>query len=466
MIRPVILCGGKGSRLWPLSREFYPKQYIALTGSQTLFQQTVGRMRLIDTLPPISICNAEHRFYVAEQLQQMGIESDIILEPISRNTAPALAVCALKDKEEDPLLLIMPSDHYIPDNTAFAAAVERACPLAENGKLVVFGVTPDSPKTGFGYIRKGTVQGNGFLVDAFVEKPDAETAQKYLNSGEYYWNSGMFLFKASVMLEELEKYAPEILSACQEALTAGISDLDFFRLDAKAFKKAPSISIDYAVMEKSERMAMVTLDTQWNDLGSWDALYDIGEKDESDNVIMGDVLTKDVQRCLLHSRNKLITAVGVEDLVVVETKDAILISKKDQVQDVKNVVDTLRDQNRNEAYYHPKVYRPWGSYEGTDCDERFQVKRLSVKPGEVLSLQKHHHRSEHWVVVKGTAKITNGDKEFLLTEDQSTYIPVGKVHRLANPGCIPLELIEVQTGSYLGEDDIVRFEDVYGREKG
>ncbi|XPV75564.1 MAG: mannose-1-phosphate guanylyltransferase/mannose-6-phosphate isomerase [Desulfovibrio sp.] len=463
MIQPVILCGGKGSRLWPLSRELYPKQYISFSDNGSLFQQSLQRAELGEgCTEPIVICNHEHRFYVAEQMQQIGVTGKILLEPEGKNTAPAAAAAALC-ADGDPLLLVMPADHQLNEGV-FKEALKNAAPLAEEGYLVTFGIAPESPETGFGYLQKGEPLQNGFKVDTFAEKPSLELAEKYVASGEFFWNSGIFLFKASAFLDELKTFSPEMFAACSAAVEKKVVDLDFIRLDSEAFAACPSDSIDYAVMERTTKCAMVTLDNaKWSDLGSWGALYECGDKDNFGNVCKGEVVLEDVHNSYLHSESRLIGAVGVKDIVVVETADAILIADRNQSQRVKQIVKRLRADNDEKAILHRKVYRPWGAYEGTDKDERFQVKRITVKPGQVLSLQKHHHRAEHWVVVSGTAKITNGDKELLLTEDQSTYIPVGEVHRLENPGCIPLELIEIQTGSYLGEDDIVRFEDVYGR---
>ncbi len=470
MIKPVILCGGKGSRLWPLSRELYPKQFLSVGGGDTLFQDTVSRARALETidaagevLRPLTICNTEHRFLVAEQLQLLGMQGEIVLEPVGRNTAPAIAVSAILCEEQDPVLLVMPADHVLKPLDAFLRSVAQALPLAEQGMLVTFGVRPDRPETGFGYIRRGAPRDDGFLVDAFVEKPDEERARQYQESGEYYWNSGMFMYKASALLAELEKFAPGIVASCRKAVASTVTDLDFVRLDKDAFAACPADSIDYAVMEKTDRCVVVPMQAQWGDLGSWSALYDAGEKDADGNVSIGDVLVQDAKGCYLHSEKKLLAAVGVEDVIAVVTEDSVLVASKDKAQQVKDVVARLKKEGREEAMVHRKVYRPWGSYESTDKAERFQVKRITVKPGQVLSLQKHHHRAEHWIVVRGTAQIVNGDKEFLLTEDQSTYIPTGNVHRLGNPGKILLEIIEVQTGPYLGEDDIVRLEDIYDR---
>ncbi len=464
MIKPVILSGGKGSRLWPLSREQYPKQYLSVGGDKTLFQQTVERIRsLKGALPPLVICSNDHRFLVAEQLQVTNMHGEIVLEPVGRDTAPAVAVAALLGDEND-LLLVMPADHVIPDNDTFLRAVRQAAELAGQGFLVTFGIPPTSPETGYGYIKAGAPEGPGYRIDTFVEKPDQETARAYLDQGTYYWNSGMFLFRASTFLEELKKFSPDMLEACRKTVQERYEDLDFVRLDEKLFASCPANSVDYAVMEKTGKGAMVPLNTAWSDLGSWSSLYDAGKKDEQGNVLLGDVLTQDTTGCYLHAEKRLLAAVGLRNIIVIETPDAILVADKDKAQQVKTVSSRLKQMKRPEAEVHSKIYRPWGAFESIDMDNRFQVKRLTVKPGQVLSLQMHHHRSEHWIVVNGTAKVTNGDREFLLTEDQSTYIPLGNLHRLENPGKIPLEIIEIQTGAYLGEDDIVRLEDVYGRD--
>jgi len=465
MLKPIILCGGKGTRLWPLSRELFPKQFSPVCSGQSLLQATLMRLSsLRDTLlPPLAICNVAHRFLVAEQFCEMDIQGEIVLEPMPRDTAPAIAVSALLSLEEDPLLLVMPADHVITDCQVLAEAVAKATILADKGHLVTFGVTPQKVHTGFGYIRCGEALETGFHVDEFVEKPDYETAVTYFDSKDYYWNSGIFLFRASTFVNELERLAPDILEACRGAIDARKMDLGFLCLDKEAFSQSPAISVDYAVMEKTDRCAMVVLEDQWNDLGSWNAIYDMGEKDECGNVCRGDVLSLDSSNCLLQASDKLLATLGVENIVAIETSDAVLIAHRDRVQDVKKMVERLREQGREEGIHHRKVYRPWGAYESMDQGYRFQVKRITVKPGQILSLQMHHHRAEHWIVVRGTAKVVNGDKEIILSEDQSTYIPLGHVHRLENPGKIPLELIEVQTGSYLGEDDIVRISDEYGR---
>jgi mannose-1-phosphate guanylyltransferase/mannose-6-phosphate isomerase len=454
--------------LWPLSRELYPKQLLPLASDKTMLQETVCRLAGLDDLAaPLVICNDAHRFMVAEQIHQLGQTPAIILEPCGRNTAPAVAMAALHARKggADPLLLVLPADHLIADVEQFQEQISKACESAEQGALVTFGIVPTAPETGYGYIRAASLAaGEGYPVASFVEKPDLATAQSYLDSGDYYWNSGMFLFRASRYLEELARFRSDILSVCEQAFANLTQDLDFMRLRVEDFAACPSDSIDYAVMEKTDRAVVYPLDAGWNDIGAWSALWDVKAHDEAGNVKLGDVLVKDVRNCYLHGTKRLIAAVGVEDLVVVETADAVLVAKRDQVQDVKEIVAQLKQGGRDEALLHCRVNRPWGAYEGIDAGTRHQVKRITVNPGASLSLQKHHHRAEHWIVVTGTALVTCGDKELLLSENQSTYIPLGEVHRLANPGRIPLEMIEVQSGSYLGEDDIVRFEDVYGRQ--
>jgi mannose-1-phosphate guanylyltransferase/mannose-6-phosphate isomerase len=469
MILPVIMAGGNGSRLWPLSRELYPKQFLTVSGELSMLQQTVARLTGMEHHAPLLICNEEHRFIAAEQIRLGGFaHSGIILEPVGRNTAPAIALAALQalknvDKDEDPILLVLAADHLIEDTSAFQTSVSKALPFAKDGKLVTFGIVPTVPETGYGYIKAGESQGDAFKVAQFVEKPDLNTAQDYLASGDYYWNSGMFLFKASRYLEELKRHSPEILLACEESMQESTPDMDFVRVNIDAFKRCPDDSIDYAVMEKTESSMVIPMDAGWSDVGSWSALWNVSEKDENNNVIKGDVISVNSANNYLHSNNKLIAVVGIDNLVVVETKDAILVAHKEQVQDVKMVVNHLKAVGRTEHKIHREVYRPWGKYDSLDVGNRDQVKRITVKPGAKLSIQMHHHRAEHWIVVSGTAKVTNGDKTILLTENESTYIPIGQVHALENPGVLPLELIEVQSGSYLGEDDIVRFEDRYGR---
>lgn len=486
MLLPVILSGGAGSRLWPLSRELYPKQLLALCGEQTMLQQTVARLDgLADVAPPLVVCNEEHRFMVAEQLRALGCGwSGLILEPVGRNTAPAVAVAALQATAggADPLLLVLPADHLIADTDSFRAVVEQALPVAEAGHLVTFGIVPDAPETGYGYIRAGkplacgqgtprptphasgpTNASTAYAVEAFVEKPDRATAEGYLAAGGYYWNSGMFLFRASSYLAELERHDPDMLAACRAAWQGIQSDLDFLRLDAEAFAACRSDSIDYAVMEKTDRAAVLPLDAGWSDVGSFTALWQTGAKDDAGNVASGDVLAIDAEDNFLHAGSRLLAAVGVRDLVVVETADAVLVAHRDEAQKVKQVVEALKARQRDETLLHRRVNRPWGAYEGIDRGERFQVKRITVNPGCKLSLQRHYHRAEHWVVVSGTALVTCGEKQITLSENQSTYIPLGEVHRLENPGKVPLEIIEIQSGSYLGEDDIERLEDQYGR---
>ncbi|MFT6913907.1 MAG: mannose-1-phosphate guanylyltransferase/mannose-6-phosphate isomerase [Motiliproteus sp.] len=467
---PVILSGGSGTRLWPASRSHCPKQFLPLVNGSSLIQDTVLRLEgLPDLAPPLVICNEAHRFLVAEQFRELGqSHSGIILEPMGRNTAPALALAALHARRngQDPLLLVLAADHVILDRAALHAAIATARAAAKTGALVTFGIVPTQAETGYGYIRaaSGTSAIEGCLaVDAFVEKPDLASAQAYVESGEYFWNSGMFLLQASRYLEELARFNPEILAACSRALDAEYADLDFIRLDEEAFRACPADSIDYAVMEKTERALMVPLDAGWSDLGSWSALWELSPKDAAGNALKGDVLISDVNNSYLSSSNRLLAAVGVDNLVVVETADAVLVAAKDRIQEVKTIVAQLKAAKRPEATDQRRVFRPWGSYEAIDRGERFQVKHIRVNPGERLSLQKHHHRAEHWILVKGTARVTCGERVFLVTENQSTYIPIGELHRLENPGKIPLDLIEVQTGAYLGEDDIIRLDDVYGR---
>lgn len=469
MILPVIMAGGTGSRLWPLSRELYPKQFLTLSGELSMLQQTVARLDGLEHAAPILICNEEHRFIAAEQIRLGGFNhSGIILEPVGRNTAPAIALSALHalsnaEQGEEPILLVLAADHIIENTDAFHTAIQQALPFAENGQLVTFGIVPTAPETGYGYIKAGDCFDAAFSVEQFVEKPDLSTAKEYLESGEYYWNSGMFLFKASKYIEALKEHAPEILVACEKSMQATSEDLDFIRVDKTAFETCPDDSIDYAVMEKSENVAVVPMDAGWSDVGSWSALWDVSEKDLNMNVTKGDVITVDSTENYIYAENKLVATVGVDNLVIIQTKDAILVANKDKVQDVKSIVNQLKASGRNEHKIHREVYRPWGKYDSIDFGKRDQVKRITVKPGEKLSIQKHHHRSEHWIVVSGTASVLNGDKTILVTENESTYIPLGTIHALENPGKIPLEMIEIQTGSYLGEDDIVRFEDRYGR---
>ncbi|MGG2099239.1 mannose-1-phosphate guanylyltransferase/mannose-6-phosphate isomerase [Stenotrophomonas sp. NRRL B-14846] len=463
-IQPVILSGGSGTRLWPLSREAYPKQFLPLAGELTMLQATWKRVAPIAARGPLVIANEEHRFVAAEQLQQVGAEpAAIILEPVGRNTAPAIAVAALEATREgaDALLLVLPSDHVITNETAFRSAVQAAAAAAEAGKLVTFGIVPTGPETGYGYIKAADGQGLR-AVERFVEKPDLDTATGYVSSGQYYWNSGMFLFKASRYLQELERFQPAMLAGSRQAWQQARRDADFTRLDKDAFTAVPSDSIDYAVMEKTADAVVIPLDAGWNDVGSWTALRDVSQQDGDGNAHQGDVIAIDCRNTYAYAQ-RLVALVGLDDVVVVETDDAVLVGKADRMQDVKTVVAQLKAEGRSEATWHRKVYRPWGAYDSIDNGERFQVKRITVKPGGTLSLQMHHHRAEHWIVVSGTAEVTRGDEVILLSENQSTYIPLGVTHRLRNPGKLPLELIEVQSGSYLGEDDIVRFEDTYGR---
>lgn len=474
-IRPVILAGGSGTRLWPLSRSLYPKQFLSLTGRETLFTQTLRRLEPLAAAgvahaPPLVVCNDEHRFLVAELLRASDAEgATILLEPAARNTAAAIAIAALEATADgdDPVLLVLPADHAIQDTTAFARAVAQGREHADDGALVTFGIHPDAPETGYGYIRAAAPEGPA-AVEQFVEKPDRATAERYLAQGGYYWNSGMFMFRAGVLLESLETHAPTILEAVRAAHAGRRSDLDFVRLDADAFAVAPAESIDYAVMEHTDRAHVIPLDAGWSDIGSWKAVHahanQAGSTDARGNAVQGDVVLHEADNSVIHASHRLVGAVGVSDMIIVETADAVLVCPADRAQEVRHLVDRLRETGRAEPDLHRRVYRPWGSYEGLDTGDRFQVKRIIVKPGGCLSLQMHHHRAEHWVVVRGTARVTRDDENFLLSENQSTYIPIGMTHRLENPGTIPLELIEVQSGSYLGEDDIVRYDDQYGRE--
>ncbi len=465
---PVVLCGGSGTRLWPLSRETYPKQFLRLLGQQSLLQQTMQRLECVEGLgDPLLVCNEASRFVVAEQLREAGIrKARIMLEPERRNTAPAIASAALQalSQHDDPLLLVLPSDHIIKDHAAFCEAIKHARSAAEEGYLITFGIKPTAPETGYGYIRAASSELESWRpVLEFVEKPNLATAEQYLESGNYFWNSGMFLFKARRYLEELELFQPEVLAACKQAVAKAEVDADFIRLDGQAYASNPDIAIDYAVMERTDRAAMVPLDAQWSDIGSWAAVWEAAEKDKNNNAVQGDVILQDCESCMVHSTSRLVTTVGMKNTIVVETADAVLVMNADQAQDTKKLVTDLIQADRREATQHRQIFRPWGSYDSIGNGERFQVKRISVKEGAKLSLQMHHHRAEHWVVVSGTARITNGERQYLLTENQSTYIPVGVTHSLENPGKVPLELIEIQSGGYLGEDDIVRFEDRYGR---
>ncbi|WP_285275392.1 mannose-1-phosphate guanylyltransferase/mannose-6-phosphate isomerase [Halopseudomonas bauzanensis] len=468
MLQPVIMAGGSGSRLWPLSRQLNPKQFLPLAEPQlTMLQATIKRLDGLACAQPLLICNEQHRFLAAAQLNQLGMDDTrIILEPCGRNTAPAIALAAIKLHTigQDPLLLILPADHQIADIDAFHASMTAAIPLAEAGKLVTFGIVPTAAETGYGYIQQGEqLSDRAFTVNRFVEKPDAATANDYVRSGRYFWNSGMFLFRASRYLEELAEHRPDMLAICKQAALGNTYDLLFTRVDADAFAKCPDESIDYAVMENTADAVVVSLDAGWSDIGSWSALWEISSKDASGNATQGDALAHDSRNTLIRAEHRLVATLGVDDLVIVETKDAVLVAHKDRVQEVKALVEQLKATGRQEPISHREVYRPWGVYDSIDHGHRYQVKHITVKPGAKLSLQMHHHRAEHWIVVCGTAKVTNGDKTYLVTENQSSYIPVGQIHTLENPGVIDLQLIEVQSGSYLGEDDIVRFEDRYGR---
>lgn len=471
MILPVIMAGGSGSRLWPLSRQLFPKQFLTLQGELSMLQTTISRLSDIPHQKPLIICNEEHRFIVAEQLRETkSASSQIMLEPVSRNTAPAIALAALHALEtgQDPILLILPADHIIKNNQAFITAINHATVAANNDKLVTFGVVPHTAETGYGYLKVESTSDDSppyKNVSQFIEKPDRVTAQHYLQQGNYFWNSGMFMFKASVFLNELKQSRPDIYHACEAAMINTSADLDFIRVDKEAFKQCPAESVDYAVMEKTEKTVVVPLDAGWNDIGNWSTLWDIEEKDNDGNVCHGDVINLDSSDCYINAQEKLVATIGLNDIVVIETKDAVLVSKKSSVQQVKDVVETLKSQQRSEATLHREVYRPWGKYDSLDKGERFKVKRITVKPGARLSTQMHHHRAEHWIVVSGTAKVSNADTEIILTENQSTYIPIGSKHSLENPGMVDLQLIEVQSGCYLEEDDIIRFDDKYGRNK-
>lgn len=477
LIQPVVLSGGSGTRLWPLSREKYPKQLLPLVGEDSLLQATVRRVEGLagaSLAAPMVVCNEEYRFVIAEQLRLMGKPGLAVLEPVGRNTAPALTLAALAASREqaDPVLLVMPADHVILDTAAFQAAVRQGAELAQDGAVVTFGISPDTPETGYGYIQAGAdFAGSARLIARFVEKPDLATAQAYLAEGSYLWNSGIFMMRASSWLAAIGQCRADILAACQAAWAKGSTDGEFLRVGKVEFAQCPSDSIDYAVMERLTasgasglpKGVVIPLSAGWSDVGAWDALWKVLPKDTRDNVSQGDVLLHDSQGTLALSGGRLIACVGVRDLVVVETPDAVLVAHKDRTQDVKKIVDQLKQAGRAEGQTHRKVFRPWGWYDSVDAGARFQVKRIVVKPGGTLSLQMHHHRAEHWIVVSGTAKVTRGEDTFLVSENESTYIPLGTTHRLENPGRVPLEMIEVQSGAYLGEDDIVRFEDVYGR---
>lgn len=469
VIIPVILAGGSGTRLWPLSRECHPKQLLPLVNDKTMLQNTLLRVQgLKGVASPIVVCTEEHRFLVAEQVRAIGGGATIIIEPVGRDTAPAVAVAALEavHQDENAVLLVLPADHVIGNEGNFAEAVARGVTCAAQGHPVTFGIVPQSPHTGYGYIKKGEVVGGEeppvFAVECFVEKPSLEKARQYLNQG-YLWNSGMFLFQGAGFLATLKEFEPIMADCVARAYVDRTHDLDFIRLDPGAFSASPANSVDYAVMERVRDTVVVPLDCSWSDVGSWEALWEIGEQDKNGNIFIGNVLAEEVTGSYIHAGESLVAVIGLSNLIVVETKDALLVASKDRTQEVKTIVKRLKLEKREEVRLHKKVFRPWGSYECVDCGERFQVKRIMVNPGAILSLQRHFHRAEHWVVVKGTAHITNGDQAIILTENQSTYIPLGAKHRLENPGTIPLEIIEIQTGSYLGEDDIERFEDLYGR---
>jgi len=468
MLIPIIMAGGTGSRLWPMSRELYPKQFLRLNGEQSMLQDTVSRLDDLNISTPIVICNEQHRFLAAEQLRQINqLSNNIILEPVGRNTAPAIALAALSATAngEDPLLLILAADHVIENVQSFHQAVIAATPLAEQGKLVTFGIVATGPETGYGYIQRGdSFSDTAFDVKRFVEKPDLDTAQEYLSSGEYYWNSGMFLFRAKRYLQELGTFRPDILKACQQAMENVKVDSvqDFIRVDLASFSACPDESVDYAVMEKTTEAVVLPLDAGWNDVGSWSALWEVNSKDSNGNALAGDIYTHNTSNCYINTDDTLVAAIGVENLVIINTKDALLVIDKSQVQDVKKVVDYLKSNHRREHRLHRESYRPWGHHDRVVDTPRYQINRVTVKPGGKFSLQKHLHRAEHWVVLAGTAEVTLDNKTYLLTENQSTFIPIGSIHMLENPGKIPLELLEISSGSYLGEDDIIRLKDHYG----
>lgn len=467
-VQPVILAGGSGTRLWPLSRQHYAKQYLALGGDKTLLQETAERLDNLAHLDPLVVCNEETRFLAAEQMRQIGKEAaKILLEPAGRNTAPAIALAAFEAVSDgyDPVLLVMPADHKVTDTQVFVRAANNGMELSQAGHLVTFGIVPGKPETGYGYIRSGTSisASDAFSVDSFVEKPNKSTAEGYLSMGGYYWNSGIFMFRASRYLEELEKFRPDILEACKNAFAGKEEDLHFLRFNEAAFLACPDESVDFAVMENTNSAVVLPLDAGWSDIGSWSALWEASPKNASDNCEIGDVISLDGSGNYINAGSRLVATVGLEDMVVVETKDVVFVAPKDRVQDVKDIVKRLKEEDRPESKHHREVYRPWGKYDSVDMGDRYQVKRITVNPGAKLSVQKHHHRAEHWVVVSGMAKVTKGEETILLSENQSTYIPLGEIHALENPGKVPLELIEIQSGSYLGEDDIVRLEDKYGR---
>jgi mannose-1-phosphate guanylyltransferase len=468
MIQPVILCGGSGTRLWPLSRQAYPKQFIKLHGNATMLQDCIARQSGLDAADAIFVCNEEHRFLTAEQIRSQGFDhAGIILEPIPKNTAPAIALAALHavGKGEDPVLLILPADHVIKNTDAYRATIEKALNQVEKDGLLTFGIVPSKPETGYGYIQVGhKVDDNEvYHVKAFVEKPDMSTAETYFKNGDYLWNSGIFMFRAGRYLEELEKFRPDIFEACKKAMAEAKKDLDFIRIDKKAFEACPAESIDYAIMEKTDQAMVIKMKASWSDIGSWRGLWEINDKDEHGNSLKGDTMVHETRNSLIIAESRLVAVQGMENAVVIETKDALLVTSMDHAQEIKKMVQQLESMQRDEIKQQRQVFRPWGHYDCTDSADRFQVKRITVKPGAKLSVQMHHHRAEHWVVVSGSAKVRIGEKTILLTENQSAYIPVGETHSLENPGKIPLNIIEVQTGAYLGEDDIVRFEDKYGR---
>ncbi len=464
---PVILCGGSGTRLWPLSRESYPKQFLRLNGNSSLLQQTLRRCTGPGSSPPMLLTHEDARFLVAEQVREAGInDAVLILEPHRRGTAPAIVSAALylQRQSDDALMLVLPSDHVIEDSDGFLDAVRVASEGAMEGLLMTFGIRPHAAETGYGYLCVAESPGRHILrLSGFVEKPDQPTAQTYLESGHHFWNSGMFLFRCSQLIDEIAQYAPEVLRACEQAVDSMRSDDDFLRLDGCAYAQSPNIAIDYALMERTRKAAMVKLEAGWSDIGSWSSVWQIAEHDSRDNAIYGDTLIEDCEGCLVHSETRLIAAVGLKDAVIVDTPDALLVMDKARAQDTRQLVGRLLEQDRSEATSHKQVTRPWGSYDAIGNGPRFQVKRITVQPGARLSLQMHHHRAEHWIVVSGTARVIDGEKDYLLTENQSTFIGVGVIHSLENPGKIPLELIEVQSGSYLGEDDIIRLSDAYGR---
>lgn len=468
MLLPVIMAGGTGSRLWPMSRELHPKQFLRLHSIHSMLQETLKRLDGVGVSEPVVICNEDHRFMVAEQLRQIDMLShNIILEPVGRNTAPAIALAALNAiaQDNDPIMLVLAADHIINDVEAFHRAIDLALPHAAAKSLVTFGIVPTGPETGYGYIQRGECK-NGSVaapVQRFVEKPDSETAQSYIETGEYYWNSGMFMFRAKRYLEELEKFRPDILAACRDALDNTECDKNFINVDRDAFSACPDDSVDYAVMEKTHDAVVIPLDAGWSDVGSWSALWEVSKKDSAGNALTGDTFLYDSRDCYINTDEKLVAAVGVENLVIVNTKDAVLVVDRSKVQDVKKIVEHLKKNKRSEYRRHREVYRPWGRCDILVAEKRFNVNRITVNPGEAFSLQMHHHRAEHWVVLSGTARVTTGDKTFLITENQSTFIPVAVIHRLENPGNIPLELIEIQSGSYLGDDDVIRIKDHYGR---